>query len=177
MWPSRHYEFHAADSTLLPHPTQILLLPVGTISPAGFSRSSGFDGRLRRGSPDLASHVEETFQLGPLIRLSELIAVHGACKPALRAQAQTFEPLRFVPQGKVVVLGLLTTKAATLESVADITRRLDEAGRYVPLERLCLSPQCGFASTVDGNQLTETDQWAKLERLLDVTRQVWRTSP
>ena len=89
------------------------------------------------------------------------------------ARSGTFEPLRFVPQDKVVVLGLLTTKAATLESVADITRRLEEASRYVPLERLCLSPQCGFASTVHGNQITEADQWAKLERLRDVTRQVW----
>ena len=85
----------------------------------------------------------------------------------------TFEPLRFVPDGKVVVLGLLTTKTAALESVGDITRRLDEAARYVPLERLCLSPQCGFASTVQGNQITEADQWAKLERLVDVTCQVW----
>ena len=89
------------------------------------------------------------------------------------ARSGTFEPLRFVPDGKVVVLGLLTTKAAPLESVADITRRVGEAARYVPLERLCLSPQCGFASTVDGNQITEADQWAKLERILEVTRQVW----
>jgi len=85
----------------------------------------------------------------------------------------TFEPLRFVPASKVVVLGLLTTKTAALESVADITRRIDEAARYVPLDRLCLSPQCGFSSTVDGNQITEADQWAKLERIVDVTRQVW----
>ena len=91
------------------------------------------------------------------------------------ARSGTFEPLRFVPEGKVVVLGLLTTKAARLESVADITRRLDEASRHVPLERLCLSPQCGFASTVDGNQITEADQWAKLERIVEVTRRVWGT--
>ena len=91
------------------------------------------------------------------------------------ARSGTLEPLRFVPEGKVVVLGLLTTKAAALESVADITRRLDEASRYVPLERLCLSPQCGFASTVDGNQITEAQQWAKLERILEVASQVWGT--
>jgi 5-methyltetrahydropteroyltriglutamate--homocysteine methyltransferase len=89
------------------------------------------------------------------------------------ARSGTFEPLRFVPTDKVVVLGLLTTKAAALESVADIMRRIEEAARYVPLEHLCLSPQCGFASTVDGNQITEADQWAKLERILEVTRQVW----
>jgi 5-methyltetrahydropteroyltriglutamate--homocysteine methyltransferase len=71
------------------------------------------------------------------------------------------------------VLGLMTTKTAALESVAAITRRIDEASRYVPLERLCLSPQCGFSSTADGNQITDADQWAKLERLVGVTRQVW----
>ena len=89
------------------------------------------------------------------------------------ARSGTFEPLRFVPKGKTVVLGLLTTKVAALESAADIGRRIEEAARYVPLENLCLSPQCGFASTVHGNQITEADQWAKLERILDVTRQVW----
>jgi 5-methyltetrahydropteroyltriglutamate--homocysteine methyltransferase len=85
----------------------------------------------------------------------------------------TFEPLRFVPKEKTVVLGLLTTKTAALESPSDIARRIDEAARYVPLENLCVSPQCGFASTVHGNQITEADQWAKLERILEVTRQVW----
>jgi len=89
------------------------------------------------------------------------------------ARSGTFEPLRFVPRDKVVVLGLLTTKVASLESVADIMRRIEQAARFVPLEHLCLSPQCGFASTVHGNQITEADQWAKLERILDVTRQVW----
>jgi 5-methyltetrahydropteroyltriglutamate--homocysteine methyltransferase len=85
----------------------------------------------------------------------------------------SFEPLRFVPDDKVIVLGLVTTKTPALEPVAEIARRIDEAARFVPLERLCLSPQCGFASTVQGNQITEADQWAKLERILEVTRQVW----
>jgi 5-methyltetrahydropteroyltriglutamate--homocysteine methyltransferase len=85
----------------------------------------------------------------------------------------TFEPLRFVPKGKIVVLGLLTTKTAALEPANELTRRINEAARYVPLENLCLSPQCGFSSTVDGNKITEADQWAKLERVIDVTRQVW----
>ncbi len=91
------------------------------------------------------------------------------------ARSGTFEPLRFVPAGKVVVLGLVTTKIASLEPVADIVRRIEEAARYVPLERLCLSPQCGFASTVHGNQITEAQQWAKLERILEVAAQVWGT--
>ena len=92
------------------------------------------------------------------------------------ARSGSFEPLRFVPDNKVVVLGLVTTKIAGLEPVADIARRIDEAARYVPLERLCLSPQCGFASTVQGNLITEADQWAKLSRILEVTRQVWGTA-
>jgi 5-methyltetrahydropteroyltriglutamate--homocysteine methyltransferase len=89
------------------------------------------------------------------------------------ARSGTFEPLRFVPKDKAVVLGLVTTKVAVLESASDIARRLEEAARYVPIENLCLSPQCGFASTVHGNQIAEEDQWAKLERILEVTRQVW----
>ena len=85
----------------------------------------------------------------------------------------TFDPLRFVPNDKVIVLGVVTTKSPALEPVADITRRLAEASRYVPLERLCLSPQCGFASTAQGNRITEDDQWRKLERVLEASRQVW----
>ena len=92
------------------------------------------------------------------------------------ARSGSFEPLRFVPGNKVIVLGLVTTKTPALEPVADITARIDEAARLVPLDRLCLSPQCGFASTVQGNQITEADQWAKLERILEVTRQVWGTA-
>jgi 5-methyltetrahydropteroyltriglutamate--homocysteine methyltransferase len=71
------------------------------------------------------------------------------------------------------VLGLLTSKFPALEPAADITRRINEAAKYVPLENLCLSPQCGFSSTVHGNQITEADQWAKLQRIVDVTRDVW----
>jgi 5-methyltetrahydropteroyltriglutamate--homocysteine methyltransferase len=89
------------------------------------------------------------------------------------ARSGGFEPLRFVPPGKIIVLGLLTTKVPTLEPAADITRRINEAAKYVPLENLCLSPQCGFSSTVHGNQITEADQWAKMERIIDVTRDVW----
>jgi 5-methyltetrahydropteroyltriglutamate--homocysteine methyltransferase len=84
-----------------------------------------------------------------------------------------FEPLRFVPESKIVVLGLMTTKVPAIEPAAALTRRIEEAARYVPLERSCVSPQCGFSSTVHGNQITEADQWAKLERLLELTRQVW----
>jgi 5-methyltetrahydropteroyltriglutamate--homocysteine methyltransferase len=90
------------------------------------------------------------------------------------ARAGGFEPLRFVPRGKKVVLGLVSSKTGTLESTEDLKRKIDEAARFVPLEELCLSPQCGFSSTHHGNQLTEDEQWRKLERVVQVARDVWR---
>jgi 5-methyltetrahydropteroyltriglutamate--homocysteine methyltransferase len=84
-----------------------------------------------------------------------------------------FEPLRFVPQGKLVVLGLVTTKRPELESKEDIKRRIEEASRFVPLEQLCLSPQCGFSSTADGNALTYDQQVAKLRLVVETAQEVW----
>jgi 5-methyltetrahydropteroyltriglutamate--homocysteine methyltransferase len=84
-----------------------------------------------------------------------------------------FAPLRFVPPSKTVVLGLVTTKIGELESQQELIQRINEASRYVPLERLCLSPQCGFSSTVHGNDITEDQQWAKLERVVSTARTVW----
>jgi 5-methyltetrahydropteroyltriglutamate--homocysteine methyltransferase len=85
-----------------------------------------------------------------------------------------FEPLRFVPRGnKRVVLGLVTSKRAALESKDELKRRIDEAAKYVPLEQLCLSPQCGFSSTVDGNALTQAEQFAKLRLVVETAREVW----
>jgi 5-methyltetrahydropteroyltriglutamate--homocysteine methyltransferase len=84
-----------------------------------------------------------------------------------------FEPLRHVPQGKTVVLGLITTKEAKLESQDNLRRRIDEAARYVPLENLALSPQCGFASVAAGNLLSMDDQWRKLELVVNTARKVW----
>jgi 5-methyltetrahydropteroyltriglutamate--homocysteine methyltransferase len=84
-----------------------------------------------------------------------------------------FTPLRFVPPGKRVVLGLVTTKRGELESKDDLKRRIDEAARYVPLDQLCLSPQCGFSSTVDGNALTADQQWAKLRLIVETANEVW----
>jgi 5-methyltetrahydropteroyltriglutamate--homocysteine methyltransferase len=86
----------------------------------------------------------------------------------------TFEPLRLVPRGKTVVLGLVSSKLPQLESAAQLIERIQEASRYVPLENLALSPQCGFASTMEGNLLTEDDQWAKLRLVVDTARQVWK---
>jgi 5-methyltetrahydropteroyltriglutamate--homocysteine methyltransferase len=85
-----------------------------------------------------------------------------------------FEPLRFLPKGeKQVVLGLVTTKRGELESRDELLRRIEEASRYAPLEQLCLSPQCGFSSTVEGNELTHEQQWAKLRLIVEVAQEVW----
>ena len=84
-----------------------------------------------------------------------------------------FEPLRFVPPDKFVVLGLVTTKRGLLETADDLKRRIDAAARHVPIEQLCLSPQCGFSSTVEGNELTEDEQWAKLALVAGVAADVW----
>jgi 5-methyltetrahydropteroyltriglutamate--homocysteine methyltransferase len=88
-------------------------------------------------------------------------------------RAGTFEPLRFMPRHTMVVLGLVSSKEARLESQDELRRRIDEASRHVPLENLALSPQCGFASTAAGNLLTEEEQWRKLELVVEVARKVW----
>ena len=88
------------------------------------------------------------------------------------ARSGGFEPLRFVPKGKMVVLGLVTTKRGALEDADQLKRRIDEASRYVPLDQLCLSPQCGFSSTVEGNTLTYDEEVAKLRLIVDVARDV-----
>jgi 5-methyltetrahydropteroyltriglutamate--homocysteine methyltransferase len=89
-------------------------------------------------------------------------------------RAGSFAPLRFVPKDKVVVLGLVSTKVPELESADALARRIDEAAKYVPLERLAISPQCGFGSDVVGNLISEDDQRRKLERVAEVARQVWK---
>jgi 5-methyltetrahydropteroyltriglutamate--homocysteine methyltransferase len=89
-------------------------------------------------------------------------------------RAGGFEPLRFLPKGKkVVVLGLITSKSGTLENKDDVKRRIDEATKYADLDQLCLSPQCGFASTEEGNILTENAQWAKLREIVEISHDVW----
>jgi len=86
----------------------------------------------------------------------------------------TFEPLRFVPKGKTVVLGLISSKRPQLEKADVLARRIEEASRFVPPENLAVSPQCGFASTMEGNLLTEEDQWAKLALVVETARRVWK---
>lgn len=88
-------------------------------------------------------------------------------------RAGDFAPLRFLPKGKIVVLGLVTTKSGALESKDDLKRRIEEATRYVPIDQLALSPQCGFASSAMGNQLTVNDEVAKLRRIVEVAEEIW----
>ena len=90
-------------------------------------------------------------------------------------RAGSFAPLRFVRKGAIAVLGLITTKTGRVETVDELSRRIDEASRYLPLEHLALSPQCGFASGIAGNLLTEEEQWRKLDVMLETARRVWGT--
>lgn len=87
-----------------------------------------------------------------------------------------FAPLRFVPDDKTVVLGLVTTKLPTLELSRDLIQRIKEAGQYMPLENMCLSPQCGFSSTLHGNEISEDDQWSKLELVVKTSLEIWGDS-
>jgi 5-methyltetrahydropteroyltriglutamate--homocysteine methyltransferase len=105
--------------------------------------------------------------------LFNTINVHGYFMEYDSDRAGGFEPLRFVPKGKTVVLGLVTSKSGRLESKDDIKRRIEQAAKFLPLEQLCLSPQCGFASTEEGNILAEDEQWAKLRMIVEVAEEVW----
>ncbi|MDH3445977.1 MAG: hypothetical protein OEN50_18775 [Deltaproteobacteria bacterium] len=91
-------------------------------------------------------------------------------------RAGSFAPLRHVPRGKTVVLGLVSSKLPEMESSTQLAKRIDEASKYVPLENLALSPQCGFASTMEGNLLTEEEQWGKLKLVVDTALEIWGTA-
>jgi 5-methyltetrahydropteroyltriglutamate--homocysteine methyltransferase len=101
------------------------------------------------------------------------INVHGYFMEYDDERSGGFEPLRMLPKGKQVVLGIMTTKSGKLESKDELKRRIDQAAKYAPLDQLCISGQCGFASTEEGNTLTEDEQWAKLRRLVEVAEEVW----
>src|SRR6476659_566788 len=105
--------------------------------------------------------------------LFNTINVHGYFMEYDSERAGGFEPLRFVPKGKQVVLGLVTSKTGTLESKDEIKRRIDEAAKFVPIDQLCLSPQCGFASSAEGNVLAEEEHWAKLRMIVEIADEVW----
>jgi 5-methyltetrahydropteroyltriglutamate--homocysteine methyltransferase len=104
------------------------------------------------------------------------IAVDGYFLEYDSPRAGGFAPLRFLPKGKVAVLGLVTTKSPKLESKDELKRRIDEASRYVPIEQLCLSPQCGFSSGIGGNAMTVDDEIAKLRLVVETAREVWGTA-
>jgi len=93
--------------------------------------------------------------------------------PGLFPRSGSFEPLRYLPKGKIVVLGLVTTKLGDLEPKDMIEHRIEEAAKIVPLDQLCLSPQCGFSSTVHGNELMQEQQAAKMRLVIDIAREVW----
>ena len=101
------------------------------------------------------------------------IGVNGYFMEYDTDRAGSFEPLRFVPKGKTVVLGLVTSKTGTLESKDYLKRRVEEASKHLDLDQICLSPQCGFASTEAGNMLAAGEQWAKRERIVEVAEEVW----
>ena len=89
------------------------------------------------------------------------------------ARSGGFQPLRFVPKGKIVVLGLVTTKRGELESKDELKARIEEASQFVDLDQLCLSPQCGFSSTSEGNALSYDEQWAKMALIVETAHEVW----
>jgi len=101
------------------------------------------------------------------------IKVHGFFMEYDSPRAGSFDPLKLLPKDKTVVLGLVTTKTGQLESRDEIKRRIEEAARFTSLEQLCLSPQCGFASTEEGNTLAEEEQWAKLRMIVELAQEVW----
>jgi 5-methyltetrahydropteroyltriglutamate--homocysteine methyltransferase len=105
--------------------------------------------------------------------LFNTINVHGYFMEYDSERAGGFEPLRLVPKGKTVVLGLVTTKTGTLEMKDAIMRRIDAAAKFIDLDQLCLSPQCGFASTEEGNVLAEDEEWAKLAMIVEIANEVW----
>jgi 5-methyltetrahydropteroyltriglutamate--homocysteine methyltransferase len=104
------------------------------------------------------------------------IKVHGFFMEYDSERAGGFEPLRMLPKDRTAVLGLVTTKSGRLESKDEIKRRIDQAAKFVSLEQLCLSPQCGFASTEEGNALAEDEQWAKLRMIIEIAGEVWGKS-
>jgi len=107
-------------------------------------------------------------------QLLEVVQSDGYFLESDSDRAGGFEPLRFLPKGdKTVVLGLVTTKNGERENPDDIKRRIDEAAAFAPLEQLALSPQCGFASTEEGNVLSEDEQWAKIRSVVDIAADVW----
>ena len=146
----------------------------GTISRALESRPAGMTITMHtcRGNFKSAWVAEGGYE--PVAEAMFSSGVDGFFMEFDTARAGGFEPLRFVPRGKKVVLGLVSSKTGALEDADSLKRRIEQAAKYVPLEDLCLSPQCGFSSTHHGNKLTEDEQWRKLERVVKVAKEVWQ---
>jgi len=155
-------------------PDALPLLYAATINRALEGRPSGMTVTMHtcRGNFRSAWVAEGGYE--PVAEAMFSAGVDGFFMEFDSARAGGFEPLRFVPRGKRVVLGLVTSKSGPLENSGDVKRRIDEAAKIVPLEDLCLSPQCGFSSTHHGNLLTEDEQWRKLELVVEVAADVWR---
>lgn len=140
---------------------------------AGFGARTTFGVHICRGNRASMWHREGTYD-AIAERLFTDLAFDRLLLEYDTERAGGFEPLRFVPRGKIVVLGLITTKTGRVETVDELARRIDEAARFVPLDQLALSPQCGFASGIAGNLLTEDEQWRKLDVMLETARKVWQ---
>jgi 5-methyltetrahydropteroyltriglutamate--homocysteine methyltransferase len=139
---------------------------------AGHKTKPTFAVHICRGNRASMWHREGTYD-GIAEELFSSLAFDRLLLEYDTVRAGGFEPLRFVPRGRMVVLGLITTKTGTLESVDGLRRRIDDAGRFVDLDQLALSPQCGFASGIAGNVLSEDEQWRKLDLMLETARRVW----
>lgn len=139
---------------------------------AGHQGKAVFGMHICRGNRASMWHREGTYD-GIAEELFTTLAFDRLLLEYDTERAGGFEPLRFVPKGKIVVLGLITTKTGTVETVDALRRRIDEAARFIDIEQLAISPQCGFASGIAGNVLTEDDQWRKLDVMLETARRVW----
>ena len=139
---------------------------------AGISNDVTFGLHVCRGNNQSRFYAQGDY--GPISRVFERTRFQRFLLEYDDKRSGGFGPLRTVPDDRVVVLGLVTTKSPRLESVAELRARVEEAARLVPLERLALSPQCGFASTMEGNRITPAEQQAKLHRVAETANQIWR---
>jgi 5-methyltetrahydropteroyltriglutamate--homocysteine methyltransferase len=155
-------------------PEKLPRLYADTINRALEGRPSGMTVTLHTCRGNFKSAWVAEGGYGPVAEAMFSCRVDGFFMEFDSARAGGFEPLRFAPRGKKVVLGLVSSKTGSLEGMEQLKRKIDDASRYVPLENLCLSPQCGFSSTHHGNRLSQDEQWRKLERVVETAREVWR---
>jgi len=156
------------------HVENLLAIYAGMLNRAIEGRTDGMVVSMHLCRGNFRSHGVASGGYEPVAEAMFSTNVDGFFMEFDSARAGGFEPLRFVPRGhKVVVLGLVTSKSGMLESKDELKRRIEQAAKYLPLEQLALSPQCGFASTEEGNVLSEDEQWSKLRLCVEVAREVW----